>query len=152
MLGVVFVSLILKARKEERLSMHIVEPVKESVPTATRVIAPEDLRILDSKMEILESESKAKGSVTARHSLVVQDIGSVGYTGLRLEFSYWGRSGKLLGKESYSSTTVIPSGESVALDGITLSDVPQGTTRSTARILSADLLPSVRAQEPAKGK
>ncbi len=152
MLGVVFVSLVIKARKEERLATRYVEPVKESVPTATRVLSPEELRIVDSKMEILDSENKSKVKITARHSLVVQDTGSVGYTGLHLEFYYWGRSGRLLGKKSYSSIAVIPSGKTVALDDISLPDVPQGTMRSTARILSAELLPSGATQEPAKGR
>jgi len=153
MLGAVLISLIVKARKEDRLSKRVVEFVKESAPTATRVISPADLRIADSNMKLFDSDDKASRggrAATASHSVVVQNTGSVAYAGVRIEFSYLGPGGKLLGRKSYSCVVMIPPGEGTTLDNIILKDVPYGTTRSTARILSADLPAAAVAQEPAR--
>jgi hypothetical protein len=142
MLGAVLVVLVLKSRKEERKAPKLVEIVKESVPTATRVILPQDLDIIENGMEILGRSHAAvgRGSVaTVRQRVVIRNQGQVAYKNLRLEFAYLNAQGRLLGKRTESILIAIPPGQIVTAEDILIADAPLESAHSQAKILYAAL-------------
>ena len=141
MLVVVLGYLIFQGRKNEKMLQQEVrrpvEVVKDSKPTLTRVFAPFDL-------EIVESKTKLSGEAirTAKHTLVIQNKGNNTYEGVLVKFSYFGSGDKVLESQTRKVSEVFQPGQAREAGEIVVDNLPKETKRSTARILSADLEPA----------
>jgi hypothetical protein len=144
MLIAVIVSLVVRSRREEKKqAATAVELVRESRPTATRVISPQDLRVIESKMNLkgpndkpLEKDSP---TATAHHQVIVRNDGPAEYSGVQLKFTYVGSEENTLGSRTCIVTKPIPPRQTESLGDIVIEGVPSGSTACITRILYADL-------------
>ena len=142
MLVAVIVSLAVRSRhQEKKQAAAVVEVVRQSKPTATRVVAPQDLMIVESKMKLVAASAKEQTTAAAQHEVVVHNDGPVGYGNVQLKFTYLGRGEKVLESKTCVVAKPIPPGQTVSLGDISIEGVPPAATRCTTQILSADLAP-----------
>jgi len=146
MLVAVLVSLVIRSRREEKKQAPaVVEVVQESKPTATRVLSPLELVIVEAKMELAgvdgKPPTKDQSTATAHHQVVVRNDGPAGYSNVQLKLTYLGRGEKILESKTYVVAKPIPPGQTVSLGDISIEGVPAAATHCTARILYADLAP-----------
>ncbi len=140
MLVAIIVSLVFRSRREEKSkAAEAVEIVQQSRPTATRVLAPQDLIIVESKMELVKATGEEQKGAAAHHEVVVRNDGSVEYASLQLRFTYLGPGNKDLGSKTCVATKPVPPHQTESLGEITVEEVPAGAARCTVQILYADL-------------
>jgi len=134
-LVVALVSLIIRGRRlEKQEAAQAIEAVRQSQPSPTRVLAPQDLEIEGSTMQ------KSPGSV-ALHEVEIHNNGSVSYNRIELEFIYLDRAGKVLVTKTHSLERAdIKPGQSFTATGIRIEGVPASAARFRASLLFADML------------
>jgi hypothetical protein len=142
LLGSVLVYMILSARKQEkRAASPAAEIVRQSKPSATRVLSPTDLQITGSAMEILHPPRDA-GSVreiSARQSITIRNTGSRPYSGVMLKLKYLAASGSTVETRSHEVSIKLPAGETVKLDDVVMEALPARVKACTVSIVWADL-------------
>ncbi len=142
LLGSVLVYMILSARRQEkRVGSPPAEIVRQSKPTATRVLAPEDLQITDSSMQILQPAG-GSGRVTevaARHSVTVRNEGKRRYRGFMLRFDYSTAAGRVVESRSRQVSQDLPPGETVTPQEILMEGLPGKVRHCAVSIAWADL-------------
>jgi hypothetical protein len=131
LIGVIVYLTIQSRRREAQASKSAVEVVKDSVPTAIRVMTPDELNIADSELKVIGS--------TAHHRIVVQNGGKAAYCNIQLSFTYLGNSGKPLAARTYLVEKSILPGQSLSLDDIAQENIPKGAKNCTVKINHADL-------------
>jgi hypothetical protein len=139
-LVVALVNLIIRGRRlEKQRAQEMVEVVQESKPTPTRVFAPWDLQVIQSKMQLEKDPAGNRESQAARHEIEIRNSGSVPYLEIQLKFNYFNRAGK----ELVSRTQIIPQrilpGALLIVTGIVVREVPASATDSRVVIVSADI-------------
>ncbi len=144
MLVVVIVYLVVQGRKQERAQQQnprTVEVIRESRPTLTRVIAPTDLQIVESRVQISSagSGSSPERGLSAKHQIVIRNDGKNTYRNPRLRMTYFGHGEKTLDARTKEVDGVVQPGQTQSLNEITIENLPAGAARSTVKILSADL-------------
>ncbi len=136
----VLVWLIIRARElESQQSLQPVEVVQESKPTATRVLAPQDLEIVQSQMELAVESSGELTRAAALHNLLIRNNGATPYSYLQLKFTYSNRSGKVLATRSHGIGETIQPGALLDIQKITIDDVPSEAAQCAATIIYADI-------------
>jgi len=151
MLVAVIVSLVIRSRREEKKQPPaLVEVVQQSKPTATRVLSPQDLVIVEAKMDLAGADGKPlakdQSIAAAHHQVVVHNDGPVGYSNVQLKFTYLGRGDKVLEFKTCVVAKPIAPGQTVSLGDISIDGVPAAATHCTTRILYADLEPSPKGK------
>jgi hypothetical protein len=144
MLVTVLVYLVVQGRRQEKQGSpsRPVEVVRESPPSLIRVIAPDDLGIIESEMELSHPGAQARpAGVTATHRIVVGDTGRSAYHGFVLKLSYIGPGGKVLETRMVPVAEMLQPGQARSISGIKVENVPAGTIKCAAKIASADLEP-----------
>jgi hypothetical protein len=128
------VSLIVRGRRlEKQEAAQAVEVVRQSKPSPTRVLAPQDLAIEGSAMQ-------RSANLTALHEVEIHNNGSVPYTGIQLEFIYLDRAGKIVSTEKHTlGRTVIMPGQSFVAEDIRIEGVPASVEKFRTSVLSADM-------------
>jgi hypothetical protein len=140
MLAAVIVSLIVRSRGEEkRQAAAAAEIVREFKPTATRVILPEDLSVVESRMELLPAAAKGQSGLVAHHHVAVRNDGPMAYAGIRLEFTYLDRGSRILESKTCTVTKPIPPRQTVSLGDVQIEGVAAGAVSCRTKILYADL-------------
>jgi hypothetical protein len=140
MLVAVIVSLMIRSRSEEkRQAAATAEVVRQFKPTATRVIRPRDLVIVESNMGFLPTAQKGQTGLTDRQQVVVRNEGPLAYADVRLEFTYVGRGEKTLETRTIVVSKPIPPMQTESLGDITIEGIPAGAVSCRTRILYADL-------------
>ena len=94
-LGASLFWMVVAGRRQEKLEQkkpRPVEIVQTSKPSATRMYMPADLRIVSMLMEPASPDDRS--AIGAKHSIEVRNTGSVPYTNLLVEISYFSSSGK----------------------------------------------------------
>ena len=144
MLGAVLVYLILNGRGREspQLSPPI-EVVKSSKPTRTRVFAPQDLKLVESKLELVRSN----GTANARHHVVIRNEGLVTYRNTLLKFSYFGPGERSLGTKTGQITDPILSGQTLSAE-VVVEEIAAATVKSSLRIVYSEIEPPVDSRAP----
>lgn len=143
MLVVVLVYLVVQGRKEDRRQQqnpHPTEVIRESRPSLTRVIAPQELQIADSRMELSPAGSASPGAsgLIDRHVIVIRNEGQTPFRGFRIRVTYLGRGEKILGTHTQEIREAIQPGETYS-GNMVIEDIPAGTAKSEVKILSADM-------------
>jgi hypothetical protein len=144
MLVAVIVSLVIRSRRaEKKHAQAVMEVVQQSKPSATRVLSPQDLVIVEAKMDLAGGDGKPlakdRNLATAHHQVVVRNNGPVAYSNVQLKFMYLGRGDKVLESKTFIVAKPIPPGQTVSLGDISIESVPAAATHCTTRILYADL-------------
>jgi hypothetical protein len=134
-LVVALVSLVIRGRRlEKQEAAQAIEAVRQSQPSPTRVLAPQDLEIKGSTMQ------RYPGSI-ALHEVEIHNSGGVPYNRIELEFVYLDRAGKVLATKTHSlERTDIKPGQSLTATDIRIEGVPASTARFRASLLFADML------------
>ena len=142
LLGSVLVYMVLSARKQEkRISSPPAEIVRQSKPSATRVLAPEDLQVTDASMAILPPSggSGPPAQVAVRHSVTVRNAGKRHYRGFMLRFDYKTASGSVVESRSREVSQDAPPGETVTPQEILIEGLPGKVKHCAVTIAWADL-------------
>ena len=149
MLAAVLVYLVIQGRRQEKVQQTTsrpVEIVRESTPSLTRVLSPEDLDIVESKMELAAASPQADpakpAAVTATHQFVLRNNGLAAYHGVGLKLSYLGRGNRVLETRTVPAAELLQPGQARALSELKVEHVPSGTVRCEAKIAYADLEPT----------
>jgi hypothetical protein len=146
MLAAVLVYLVIQGRRQEkqqRTTSRPIEIVRESPPSLTRVIAPDDIGIIESKMELGSPGAQAGlAGVTATHHFVVGNNGRTAYHSFVLKLFYIGHGEKVLETRMVPVAEMLQPGQAHSIAEIKVENVPAGATRCMAKIASADLEPA----------
>lgn len=126
-------------RLEKEPVPQVMEMIKESAPSATRVLKPKDLEIAQSKMNLEKNRGEAKPSFTARHQLEISNHGKVPYKGIQLSFTYSIRNGKVTQTRTYWIDQSILPGSILRLADIRIDGLPEFIEGSQVRIPYADM-------------
>jgi hypothetical protein len=139
-LAAALVSLIVRGRRlEKEQAQQMVEVVRESKATPTRVFAPQDLQIVQARMQ-LEKDPGGKGRIrTAQHEIEIRNNGSVPYSDIQLEFDYVSHTGKELATRMHLIPQRILPGATLSTTDILVTEIPASTADSKAVIISANL-------------
>ena len=156
MLAAVLVYLVVQGRRREKLQQtipRVVEVVRESTPSLTRVIAPDDIDIVESGMELETGAAKANprglSEVTATHTIVIRDTGRAAYHSLGLQISYIGRANKVLSTRIVPAAELLEPGQARSIEGLKVEHVPAETIKCKVRIAFAELEPAPEHASPA---
>ena len=149
MLAAVLAYLVIQGRRQEKqqqTTSRPVEIVRESPPSLTRVIAPADIGIIESKMELGAPGARARqlapAGVTATHHFVVGNNGRSAYHSFVLKLFYIGHQEEVLETRMVPVAEVLQPGQARSIAEIKVENVPAGATKCTAKIASADLEPA----------
>jgi hypothetical protein len=149
MLAAALVYLVIQGRRQEKqrqTTSRPVEIVRESPPSLTRVIAPDDIGIIESKMELGSPGAQAgpagSAGVTATHHFVIRNNGRTAYHSFVLKLSYIGHQEKVLETRMVPVAEMLQPGQVRSIAEIKVENVPAGATRCIAKIASADLEPA----------
>ncbi len=134
-LVVALVSLIIRGRRmEKEEAAQPAEVVRQAPPSPTRVLAPQDLEIVSSTLQLRPDH-------TAVHAVEIRNHGSVTYTGILLRIDYQDRAGKTIASKTYSRVNFsIPPGLASKMEDIVIKDVPVTAEKAQIQIQHADML------------
>jgi len=142
-LVVALITLIVRGRQmEKQQPPREVEVVQQSKPTATRVLGPRDLEILQSKMRWEGEVDGMQPSRTARHEIEIRNNGDVPYGEIQLRFTYLAAGGKTLIDRTHVLTKELAPGASLKIEDIVAGDIPVAAENSRVTIDYADLGPA----------
>jgi hypothetical protein len=136
-LVVALVSLIIRGRQmEKETAAQPKEIMHQASILPTRVIAPPDLEIVRSTMEIRPDH-------TALHEVEIKNHGDVPYGGILLKFTYQNQIGESLLSKTFplKSVRILPAGVSHA-PAIVIPGVPAATKIFRVTIQYADMQPA----------
>ncbi len=142
LLGSVLVYMILSARRQEkRIASPPAEIVRQSKPSAIRVLSPPDIRVADSELQILRppAGSRPAAEVSARHSVTLRNEGSKHYKDFMLKFSYSAASGNNVDVRSREVSQDLPPGKTVRLQDLLMEGLPGRVKSCSVSIAWADL-------------
>jgi hypothetical protein len=133
MLGAVLVWLIINGRKEEaRQITGPTEVVKTAGLSATRVVAPTDL-------EVSESRPPDAARAHTPGPVEIRNRGKLPYRNIMLQITCLGADGKVLDTRTRLVVETIAPGQSLTLADLALESVPPGTIRFGFSIVYGDL-------------
>jgi hypothetical protein len=136
---VALINLIIRGRRlEKEKSSKLVEVVKDSEPTPTRVLAPQDLEIIQSTMKLVR-EAAVKQLPTARHEIEIRNVGKVSYGEIQLRVVYLDRNGKVLTTKTRSIAQTILPGITLKFADILIDGVPASAAACRVTIVYADM-------------
>ncbi len=142
MLVAVLVWLVMQSRREEaQRRSGPVEIVKTARLSPTRVIAPKDLEVTGSPIEMAAERSKGVGR-SQRGAVMIRNRGEIAYHNIMLKLDCFGSSGKTLHMQTRVIVGTLQPGQSLQVGDIPTEGLPPGTVRCTVTILHADLGPA----------
>ena len=143
-LVVALTNLIIRGcRLEKEQARQHVETVEEAKPTFTRVQKPQDLKIVQSKMELEKKTDTGKPLNTARHEIEIHNGGNVPYKEIQIRFVYLSRTGNKLETRTHSIDQSILPGTTLKLASFRVDGIPSSVTNLQATIICADIAPSI---------
>jgi len=133
-LVVALVSLIVRGRKFEKQQQaaRSAEFVQPSKPTATRVLTPTDLEIVNSTMPLPPGHA-------AMPEIEIRNNGTVSYSRIELKFVYFDGAGKTVSTKTHSLDETIGPGKSVKVTVLSVEGIPASATRFQSSVLFADI-------------
>jgi hypothetical protein len=118
---------------------RLIEEVRKSKPTLTRVLRPKDLKIVNATMEV--SQSSSNETVDARHFVVVGNDGELAYRNITLAFAYFTKEGKALETRTHLISDPLSPGKTVSAQELVMKALPRATSTCTPTVLYADIEP-----------
>lgn len=147
MLGSSLVYMVIAGRRREKQQQqtpHPIEIIQHSRPSATRISSPEDLEIIEIRLEPVQPTAGI--TAIAQHSIEIRNKGIVTYNKLMLRVSYFKRDGKLIETRDYSLKNVLPPGKNITLQNIPLEPLPSKPVKWSGRLVYGDMEPSPTAK------
>ena len=139
-LAAALISLVIRSRRlEKEQAQQMVEVVRESTPTLTRVFAPQDLQVTQAMMQLENEPGNQPKAGAARHQIEIRNNGTMSYSDIQLKFDYVGRDGKKLSSRTWLIQQKILPGTTLRVPEIVMRDIPASTADSKISITSADL-------------
>ncbi len=139
-LVVALINLIIRGRRlEKQQASQLVEVVQEAKPTPTRVLAPQDLEILQAAVRLEGAMGGQTESQVARHEIEIHNKGTVPYGKVQLDFSYLDRSGKILATRTQAVEQTILPGATLKIADLKIEGIPLSAVNSRIDILYADI-------------
>ena len=145
LLGAVLVSLVLSGRKEEkRLASASSEIVRTAKATPTRSMAPGDLDVGESRVELVAPDRNQKNAAgpVARCQLVIRNHGQIAYHDVMLRLQCLGIRGKDLDYRTQLVPETIQPGQILTIRDVTIDKIPPGTARCLLSVFYANLGPA----------
>ena len=135
-LVVSIVSLVIRGRRLERQrDAQGAEGVQQSESMPTRVLSPQDLEIVNSKIQLDFPRADA-------HEVEIRNNGNVSYSRMQLRFVFLDRNGRVLAtKTNLIARTVMP-GKSIKVADMANNEIPPLAVISKVSILYADVSPA----------
>jgi len=136
-LVVVLVYLVFRGRHQERQEQQIhrpIEIVRDSKPSPTRILAPQDLEIVEIKTALAGDAAK-----TARHNLVIRNNGVTTYHSALVRLSYLGPGNRTLETKIWEAKEILQPGQARSFGEIVMAELPAETLRAKAGIIAADV-------------
>jgi hypothetical protein len=134
--------MIRSCRLEKEQAPKLVETIEEAKPTATRVLKPQDLKIVQSKMVLEPRDAGGKQSHTARHEIEIYNGGNVSYREIQLRLDYLNRSEKIIETRTHAIVQAISPGATLKLPSIDIDNVPSSAVDLKATVVYADIATS----------
>jgi hypothetical protein len=128
------VSLVIRGRRmEKEQAAEPTEVVRQAPASPVRVLAPRDLEIASSTMQV-------KSDHTALHEIELRNRGTVSYSGILLKFAYQDNSGKSLETRTclLDKTVVLPGGV-FRSSNLVIRGIPAATKKYQVTVQSADM-------------
>ncbi len=139
---IALVALIVRGKRIETQSTQSSnEMVRKPTPTLIRALAPQDLKVIESKMFLQPNRSNKTQVAAARHEVEVRNDGDSAYGEMQLRFSYLDRNGRLLCHKTYTVPGGIAPGASLRVTDIVFDDLPAKTASCRTSIDYAELQP-----------
>lgn len=139
MLCAVLVWLVINGRKEEsRLAAGPAEIVQTAKTSSTRVMAPGDLEVTESRAGIPTGSAQR----IAIGRIAISNRGKISYHDVMLRISCLGSGGSVLNTQNRLVEGTIQPGQTLTVDDIVVADPPRGAVRCTVSILYSDLGPA----------
>jgi hypothetical protein len=136
------IALIVRGYKTEKeQASQPSEKVEEAKSTATRVISPRDLEILNPKTTVEKNADPKEPSCISHHEIEIRNSGKVSYKDIQLRFAYLDRKGKESAAKIHSTSQIIAPGATLKLNHIAIDGLPISIVDSKAAIISADIAP-----------
>jgi hypothetical protein len=133
-------------QQQEEPAGRSTEIIKQSESSATRVLKPQDLEIIHSKIVLERSADAEKSTLSARHEIEIFNRGSVPFQDIRLKFVYTSRAGGNIETKDYSVSKTISPGSTLKLTDIMIGGLPKSAADARVTILFADIA-NARKQE-----
>jgi len=130
--------IIRRPRPEKEQISKPVEVVRDAQPSPTRVLAPRDLEIVQSSMELVR-EGTANQLYSGRHEIEIRNIGKVAYREIGLRIVYFDRVGKVLTTKTQPLIKIILPGTTLKLPNILMTDIPASAVSCRVTTLYADV-------------
>jgi hypothetical protein len=139
-LVIALIFLILRSdRIKERPTGKSVEVSQESKPTATRVLKPHDVLILQSNLQLEKESGGTKQSQAARHNIELRNSGNISYSNIQLSFAYLDLRGKTLTIKAYTITDTLAPGFTLKLADIKITSLPVSVANCKIAVSYADI-------------
>ncbi len=132
--------LIIRGRNLEKQEMNqVVEIIKESKSSATRVWAPRDIKIVQAKMQLVQAAGKVN-LISAKNEIEIRNNGKTTYSGIQLSLAYLDGKAKVLTTRLHAVEQTIPPGADLKLSDIKMEDLPASVTDCRASITYAEIV------------
>jgi hypothetical protein len=138
LVAAIFVLVIHGRRLEQRETGSSVEAVKESEATQTRVWAPPDMVIMQSKMRLNKSADGAQ-YLSARHEVEIRNNGKIPYTNIELRFTYLDGGAKVIETRYYVIKQIVQANTGLTSVDIEMDHLPASTTNCRTTLVYADM-------------
>jgi hypothetical protein len=127
---VALVNLIIRGRRLEKQQSEAT--VQQSKPSATRVLSPQDLEIVNSALPLNPGHPVLR-------DLEIRNSGTVAYGSIQLRIACLDRSGKVLATKNHLISKLAMPGTTLKLSNLTIEGIPAETVILKLSISCADI-------------
>jgi hypothetical protein len=128
------------------------EVTQEAKQSLTRVLNPDDLKMVASGQRGIGGISESKEATPPGCAVSFRNAGSVPYCNLQIKITYRDKNEKSLETRNLNVKGVIPAGGMLDSGGIFAENAPAGTAGCEVAVLSADIGTELPAESPAEDK
>jgi hypothetical protein len=142
MLGSVLVMLVVQGRRQEAGKSAVpAEKVQTARSTATRVFAPKDLDLDESRVELRPVATGKDGNPgrAALCRITVRNSGRLAYHDVMLKLTCFGAGGKVLDSRTQLVPGTVPPGQTITVPELAVDGLPRDSVRCGLAILYSDL-------------
>jgi hypothetical protein len=133
--------LVIQGRRLEKEQMRQGNGnIQKFKSTPIRVLSPQDLKILNASMT-LESANVPGGLPVARHSIEINNAGTVPYCEIQLRLDYLDANGEVIASIPYGIKDSIPPGDTFVSNNVLMQKIPDATVECRPSIVYGDFEP-----------
>jgi hypothetical protein len=118
-------------KMEKQQAGRVMEVVQEEIATPTRVLAPREIKIDQTKMTF--------AGQSAQHEIDIRNLGRTSYSAIQLRLEYLNAKGKTMTIKTHSIRKVLSPGGTLHVPDIKIDHLPVSISDCKVTIISADL-------------